>query len=106
MKNATIVLANEIFCQSKCFRIVAESRAPANPLAVLTVKQIAHSLPPCLVGFALGLAFVGVHAALGGHASRLRLTALRAAVRETGLIRLQLELFRAHNTHSNRESHT
>ena len=38
--------------------------------------------------------------------ARLGLAALRAAVRETGLVRLQLKLFRTHNTYSNRESHT
>ena len=60
---------------------------------VLAIEQVAHRLPAGLVCFRLGLAFLGVQSSLAAVGDRFGSAALRTAIRETGLVRLQLELF-------------
>ena len=74
-------------------------------LAILAVQEFAHRLPSSLVRFTRILALVGIHAALSCGGSRFGGTALRAAIGETGFIRLQLELFRADGADFDRGSH-
>ena len=66
---------------------------------------IAHGSPPSLVCFTQSLALVGVHASLTGGDGFLGRAALWAAVGETGLVRLQLELLFANRTDFDGESH-
>jgi hypothetical protein len=62
-------------------------------------------LPPSLIGFTSILALVGVHAVLTYGGGCFGGTTLRAAVGETGFIRLQLELFLADRADFDGESH-
>ncbi len=66
--------------------------------AILAVEEFPHRLPPGLVHFR-------VQALLGGKVFRLRFATGWATVRETGLIRLQLKLFRADGAGFYRERH-
>jgi hypothetical protein len=67
--------------------------------AILAVEEFPHRLPPGLVHFR-------VQALLGGKVFRLRFATGGATVRETGLIRLQLKLFRADGAGFYRERHS
>jgi len=62
-------------------------------------------LAACFVRFSRGLAFVGIHATLGGGISRFVSAALRAAVGETGFIGLEFELLRTDNADFDGECH-
>jgi hypothetical protein len=62
-------------------------------------------LPPSLICCTSILALIGVHAVLVYRGGSFRSTTLRAAVGETGLIRLQLELFVADRADFDGESH-
>ena len=62
-------------------------------------------MPPSLVGFTSILALIGVHAVLTYGGGCFGGTTLRAAVGETGLIRLQLELYVADRADFDGESH-
>jgi|ERR1700733_4270835 hypothetical protein len=75
------------------------------PLAVLAVQKLAYRLPPGLVHFAFRFALVGAHAGLGDRVGFIVGAARRAAVCETGLIRLQLELFGADGADFDRKWH-
>lgn len=80
---------------------------PGRFLAVLAIKKIADRLPAGLVYFTLSLAFFGVSGALRDRIDGLIVrTALRTAIGETRLVRLQFELFRTDDTNFNRKSHT
>jgi hypothetical protein len=57
------------------------------PLAVFSVQEVAHRLPPSLVRFHHGFTFVGVHASLGCGVGFFRGAAGGAAIGETGFIR-------------------
>ena len=74
-------------------------------LAVLTIEEFAHRLPPSLIGFTSILALIGVHAVLVYRGGCFGGTTVRAAVGETGLIRLQFELFFADRADFDGESH-
>jgi len=71
----------------------------------LAIKEIAHCLSAGRVRFARSFALDGVHAALRGGLGGFGDAALRAAVGETGFVRLQLELFRANDTDFDGECH-
>ena len=73
--------------------------------AILAVQKSAHRLPTRFVRFLRRLALVGVHAALSGWSGRFGSTALRALVREAGLVRLQFKLFPASAASFNRKTH-
>jgi hypothetical protein len=75
-------------------------------LAILAVEEVAHGLPSGLVRLSHRLAFVGVHTALRYGIRRFGGATLRAAIGETGFIRLQLELFFADDTDFDRKCHT
>jgi hypothetical protein len=74
-------------------------------LAVLTIEEFAHRLPPSVIGFTSILALIDVHAVLVYRGSCFGGTTLRAAVGETGFIRLQLELFLADRADFDGKSH-
>jgi hypothetical protein len=74
-------------------------------LAIFAIQQIAHGLLSCRVHFAGILALVGIHAALGYRGSLFGSAALRTAVGEPGLVRLELEFFRAVAADFDGESH-
>jgi hypothetical protein len=74
-------------------------------LAILPVQQIPHCSPPSLICFTQRLALVGVHAALSRGDTFVG-AALRTAVREARLIRLQFELFFANAADFDWESHS
>jgi len=61
-------------------------RHPPQVSAILAVQKFAHRFPPGLMHF-------GVQVFLGGAIFRFRFTTAWASVRETGLVRLQLEFF-------------
>ena len=62
-------------------------------------------MPPSLIGFTSILALIGVHAVFVSRGGSFGSTTLRAAVGETGLIRLQFELFLADRADFDGESH-
>src|SRR6476469_6654920 len=64
-------------------------------LTVFAIKQVAHSLPACLIRFFGGLAFVGIHTTLGWGLCVFRSAARWTMVGKAGLVRFQFELFRA-----------
>jgi hypothetical protein len=74
-------------------------------LAILAIQQLPHRLPPSLAHFTQVLALIGVHAALTCGPSRFGVAARWAAVGETRLIRLQLELVSADDADLCWESH-
>ena len=74
-------------------------------LAVLTIEEFAHRLPPSVIGFTSILALIGVHAVLVCRGSCFGGTTLRAAVGEAGFIRLQLQRFVADRADFDRERH-
>src|SRR5580692_5297601 len=74
-------------------------------LAVFAIEQVAHRLPASFVSFLQSLAFVGVPAPLGNGVGGFGFAARRTAVREAGLVRLQLELFRTDGTDADGECH-
>lgn len=77
---------------------------PSQRLAILAVQQLTHRLSPSLAHFSRILALIGVHAVLSWDIW-FGAAASRAAVGETGLIRLQLELFSADGADLGWESH-
>jgi hypothetical protein len=73
-------------------------------LAILAVEQVAHSFLPSLVYFFYIAECVGVRTT-GHFRIRYGRAALRAAVREAWLIRLQLEFLRADNADFDGKGH-
>ena len=78
--------------------------------AFLAVEQIANRLAARRVGFHLGPALFGAQGTAlrvrsSGGAGRFGFAAQWAAVGEAGLIRLQLELFRAEDADFDRKRH-
>jgi hypothetical protein len=63
-------------------------------------------MPPSLIHFRRRLAFFGIHGTLGRGVGCFGGAARRAAVGETGFVRLQLELFCADHTDFDRKSHS
>ena len=77
------------------------------PLAVLAVEKVAHGLAARRVGLGLNFALVGVHAVFSCRLRCfLRHAALRTAVGEARLVRLQLKFFTADDAGFDRECHT
>ncbi len=74
-------------------------------LTILAVEQLAHRLPAGLIRFADSFPFISVHAATCGGFSRVRGAAVQTAIGETGLVRLQFELFPADSAGFDGESH-
>ncbi len=74
-------------------------------LAVFTVEEVAYGLPASGVRLACRFTLVGVHAQLVFGRGCFRGAALGAAVGETGLIRLEFELFRADGADFDGEGH-
>jgi len=74
--------------------------------AIFAVQQVPHRLPASGVRFTHRLALVGVHAALIRGGSCRGSAASRAAVGETGFIRLQFELLFADAADFDGESHS
>ena len=68
-------------------------RPAGRRLAILAIEKVSHGFPAGFVGFFLSLAFVGVRGLLRFGTGLFGLAALRAAIGEAGLIRLQLEFF-------------
>ena len=62
-------------------------------------------MPSGLIRSTVRLAVVGIHVALGDGVGFFGGAALRAAIRETGLVRLQLELFFTDDTDFDGEGH-
>src|SRR5580698_1447564 len=89
-----------------CSTVKSRTRQSKTALAVLPIQQIAHCFPALFVRFLGRLALVAVHAALGGWGFCFGGAALRTVVGKAGLVRLELKLFRADSTGSDRKSHT
>src|SRR5690349_20443713 len=75
-------------------------------LAVLAIEQITHGAAPGGVAFILGAPLVGVEALLAAGLVVFVLAATGAAVRQTRLVRLQLELFFTNNAFADGKRHT
>ena len=73
-------------------------------LAVLAIEQLANGAAASVIQFAMGIALVGIHRKVSATV-RLGLTACRATVGETGLVRLQFKLFRANHTNFDGKRH-
>ena len=73
---------------------------------ILAVEEVADRFAASLVHFAVSLALIGAYAGLGDRICFFGDAALRTAIGETGLIRLQLELFGADSTDFDRKRHT
>jgi hypothetical protein len=63
-------------------------------------------MPPSFIHFRRRLAFLGVHGALRRGIGRFGGAARRAAVSETGFVRLELELFSADHADFDGKSHS
>src|SRR5258708_5061351 len=77
----------------------------AAPLAILPVQQRTHRFSPSRANFAQRLAVISVHAALSLRAACAFGAAIRAAVGEAGLVRLQPELLAADGADLDGERH-
>lgn len=73
--------------------------------AIFAVEEVAHGSPARFIGFGSGFAFIGVDGLGDYRVGGFGFAAGWAAIGEAGFIRLQLELFAADSTDSDRESH-
>src|SRR2546423_13580594 len=73
--------------------------------AILPVQQTPHHAPPLFIRLILALPLVGIHLTLSRRGARFFDAALRTAVRESRLIRLQLKLLPTPAADLHRKSH-
>lgn len=74
-------------------------------LTIFAIQKVLHRFASSFVSFFARAAFIGVLSTLGDRTAGFLNAAIWAAIRETGLIRLQLKLFRADGTDSDWVSH-